>query len=96
MINFNIRSIRKNFKKFTDLICISNTKFDAITLTETWTDDTSNLEDYEITGYHPPIVQNRKDGSGGGVLIYVRECFESYIICKKLSYQDIHNNNKRQ
>ena len=36
IINFNIRSIRMNFEKFTDLICNSNTKFDVITLTETW------------------------------------------------------------
>ena len=92
IINFNIRSIKKNFEKFTNLICSSNTSFDVITLTESWMDDNSCLEDYTITGYHPPIVQNRKDRSGGGVLIFLKECFESYNICQKLSYNDIHNN----
>jgi hypothetical protein len=92
IINFNIRSIRKNFEDFTNLICNSNTNFDVITLTETWMDDNSCLDDYLITGYHPPIAQNRKDRSGGGVLIYLKESFESHNICHKLSYTDIHNN----
>ena len=93
VINFNIRSIQQNFKKFTDLISNSNTNFDVIALTETWLSDDSCLEDYTITGYHPPIVQNRKDGSGGGgVVIYLRETFESYNIMHKLSHADIHNN----
>mgnify|MGYP000330157765 FL=1 len=72
-----------NFEKFTDLICNSNTKFDVITLTETWMDDDSCLDDYLITGYHPPIAQNRKDIYGGGVLRSLKEWSESYNICQK-------------
>ena len=92
IINVNIRSIKANLKNFTDLLSISNTEFDVITLTETWMDDDSCLEDYNITGYHPPVVQNRIDRSGGGVLLFFKEYFNSYNICHKLSYNDIHNN----
>ena len=56
--------------KFTTLLFNSNTNFDVITLTETWMDDTSCPDDYTITGYHPPIAQNRKDGSRG-VSLYI-------------------------
>ena len=90
IINFNIKA---HYKKITDLISSSNTDFDVITFTETWMDDDSCLEDYTIIGYHPPIAQNRRDGSGGGgVVIYLRETFESYNIIQKLSHTDIHNN----
>ena len=38
VINFNIRSIRKNFSKFSEMLHSSNIKFDVITLTESWLD----------------------------------------------------------
>ena len=92
VINFNIRSIKANFSNFTDFLSICDTKFDVITLTESWMDGESCPEDYTITGYHPPVIQNREDRSGGGVLMYFKECFESYNICKKLCYDDTYNN----
>ena len=55
-------------------------------------DDDSCPDDYTITGYHPPVIQNRRDRSGGGVLMYFNECFESFNICKKLCYDDTYNN----
>ena len=45
-------------------------------------DGESCPEDYTITGYHPPVIQNREDRSGGGVLMYFKECFESFNIRK--------------
>ena len=92
IINFNIRSIKENFKHFTDLLSNSNTTFDVITLTETWMDNDSCPDDYTLTGYHPPIIQNREGRPRGGVLIYLKESFECFNVCKKLCYDDLYNN----
>ena len=60
ILNFNIRSIKKNFDEFTKLLCLSNINFDVITLTETWMDNNSCLEDYTIEGYLPPSPKTGK------------------------------------
>ena len=64
--------------------CMDDTacNFDA----EAIIDDDSCLDDYNVIGYHPPIVQNRKGRSGGGGLVYLKENFESYYIQNKLCY----------
>ena len=72
VINFNIRSIKQNFDSFNKILSNFTIHFDVITLTETWLDDSCSLDDYEIGGYHTPIVQNRKNRVGGGVLIYLK------------------------
>ena len=92
VLNFNIRSIRKNFEAFSDLLGVSNNKFDVITLTETWMDTNSNIEDFSLPGYHPPIAQNRGDRPGGGVLIYLCDTFESYRLYTKHCHNDTYNN----
>ena len=65
LLNFNIRSIKKNFDKFTRLLTLSNISFDAITLTETWMDSDSCPADYNIEGY-PPQLTTRSGLSAGG------------------------------
>ena len=71
VMNFNIRSIKGNFEQFTNILSNSKIVFDVITLTETWLDNSCNLEDFAIEGYMPPIVQNRPNRVRGGVLIYL-------------------------
>lgn len=92
VIHFNIRSIRKNFEQLTDQLNNSSICFYVITLTETWLDENSSISDYALPGYHPPIIQNREDRSGGGVLIYLRQDFKSFKQCNNLCFSDNHNN----
>ena len=66
-------------------------RIDIIVLTETWLTDESNLKDYDIDGYHPPLIQNRDSKSGGGVLIYLHTRFDKFHIRKDLSFKDEFN-----
>ena len=49
------------------------TRFDIITLSETWLYESFPKEKLIITGYHPPLRLDREDKGGGGVAIYVKE-----------------------
>ena len=90
-MNFNIRSIGRNFEEFCTYLSNYRTKIDIIILTETWLTDKHNIKDFEINGYHSPIVQNRESKSGGGVLIYLHERFNQFHIRKDLSFKDEFN-----
>ena len=57
VMNFNIRSIRAHFESFTNILNNVSVNFDIITLTETWLDANSNIDEFEIEGYLKPIVQ---------------------------------------
>ena len=72
----NIRSYHKNFDEFCAFVGQCDTKIDVIILTETWLKDD---ETYEINGYVGYHV-SRKERRGGGVTIYVRDCFISNVI----------------
>ena len=61
--SFNIRSLDKNGHKLTNLLNLSNNMPDIIALSEVW----SNLNNYTLQGFHPLIVETRKDKRGGGV-----------------------------
>ena len=92
VLNFNIRSIRKHFDRFCEEIITKETKIDFITLTETWLDATSNSKDYEIPGYHSPLIQNRDNKLGGGVMIYIHEDYKDFRVRSDLSFKDQYNN----
>ena len=92
VMNFNIRSIKMNFESFTNLLTSSKVKIDIITLTESWLDEDSCVDDYCLEGYHSPITQNRKGRSGGGVIIYISTKFEMYKERVDLSYSNSYNN----
>ena len=93
LINFNIRSIRANFNNFTDTILHNNNITPCfITLTETWTDTDTNIEDFIITGYHEPLIQNRKKNKGGGVMTYITNNITTYKTRSDLSFCDESNN----
>ena len=49
IVNFNIRSIKATFSKFNDFLSSCDTKFNVITLTESWMDGDSCPDDFTIT-----------------------------------------------
>ena len=91
LMTFNIRSIRKNFENLTSLISQTSQKIHIITLTETWLNDNDNSDDYNIEGYHPPVLQNRNNKYGGGVMTYIHKDIEKYKVNKSLTYLDEFN-----
>ena len=91
MMTFNIRSIKKNFKYFTDLLSSIKSKIHIICLTETWLGPLDNVEDFVIEGYHKPLYQNRNENFGGGVITYVHKVIEKFKYVKKFSFADSYN-----
>ena len=93
LMNFNIRSLRSNYNNFTNTVLYNNnTKPSFITLTETWTDTNTNPKDYQIIGYHQPIIQNRTKNKGGGVALYITDDITNYKTRPDLSFNDESNN----
>ena len=93
LMNFNIRSIRANFECFNNTILFNNNiKPTFIVLTETWTDKQTNIDDFSITGYHQPLIQNRNKNIGGGVMVYIDNNITSYKLRQDLSFADESNN----
>lgn len=91
IMNYNICRIRN---KLDSLIAIlSNTKrqIDIIAITETWLQESDNIEDYKIDGYHLPIYDDRKGKSGGGVLTYIHDSITTFRYNKALSFSDSFN-----
>ena len=87
MVTFNIRSIKKNFDNFEQLLCRLKCKIHIICLTETWLNDLDNINDYKLDGYHTPLFQNRpNDSYGGGVMTYVHQDITGHKLVKNISY----------
>ena len=92
MMTFNIRSIKKNFDNFTQLIYRLKSKIHIICLTETWINELDNIDDFTLEGYHTPLYQNRPNGSQrGGVMTYIHKDIKNYKIVKNLSFADNFN-----
>ena len=73
ILHLNIRSAKKNFESFKELLVNLNTTFSIICFSETWlntTDIGSSL--YELPQYKS-IHQIRNHSKGGGVSIYIHE-----------------------
>ena len=79
-------NIRKHKQHFDDLQIIldnqSKHSFSVIGLTETWLSSDTNLP-YAIDGYDF-IANNRSKKSGGGVALYLSNCFE-YTVQNELN-----------
>jgi len=91
IMTFNIRSIRNNFEKLQYMISQTSQKIHLITLTETWLTENDNPEDYNLEGYHPPLLQNRRNKHGGGVMTYVHKNIEKYKINSAFNLLDEYN-----
>ena len=93
MMTFNIRSIKKNFNNFEQLLSRFKSKIHIICLTETWLKESDNIKDFEIEGYHTPQMQNRSDNlHGGGVMTYIHKDIQNHKTVKTLSFNDNFNN----
>ena len=71
LLSMNIRSLPKNYRNFKTLLENIDTKFDVITLTETWI-KTHNADIYQIDGYSHEY-QTRENKAGGGVAIFIKD-----------------------
>ena len=87
-MHYNIRSLNENFHKLQLLlhnITKSNVNVDFLLLCETFLTDYNcmlfNLPGYSRVEYH------RKNSRGGGVAIYIKNCYD-YKIRKDLSYYE--------
>ena len=66
-----------SLKNKLDLVAAKNADYDVLMITETWLNETSKAD---IDGYKC-YRQDRANGkTGGGVCIYVRECFQSHAV----------------
>ena len=93
MMTFNIRSIRKHFKDFTNLLGRIQSKIHIICLTESWLGPQDNIDDFRLDGYHTPLYQNRTGNMiGGGVVTYVHKDIAIHKHIKHLSFVDNFNN----
>ena len=92
LMTFNIRSLKKNFKNFTNLISRINSKIHVICLTESWLGPLDNIKDFEIEGYHTPLYQNRIENiRGGGVVTFIHKDISKHKHIKDLSFVDSFN-----
>ena len=87
VLNFNIRSMRKNFENLKLLLQDLNFSFKIICLTETWThgDKWKKNSNFSIPGY-TVAHQSRANqiyGNGGGVCIFVHNSL-NYKPCNNL------------
>merc|ERR1719232_573493 len=74
MLHQNVRSAPKNLKNFEVFLSTLNMRFKFLGFTETWFKD-HNVDLHGISGYKA-VHNYRKDKSGGGVSIFVREDIE--------------------
>lgn len=76
LLHLNIRSYAANFKDLSALLDMNKVYPSVIILTETWFNGNSCQNITGYTSYH----SFRVDRGGGGVSIYVRSDYKSYII----------------
>ena len=92
MMTLNIRSIKKNFDNFTQLLHRLKSTIYILCFTETWLKDLDNINDFKLEGYHTPHYQNRPNNlHKGGVMTYIHEDIISHKIIKGLSFADNFN-----
>ena len=83
LLHLNIRSINKHFEELQLLLDNHNKPtFPVIGLTETWLSSDST-QPFTLNGYDF-IVNNRLNRMGGGVALYVSQCFE-FTVCEELN-----------
>ena len=72
VMHLNARSLNTNFSEINNYICSLDTSFDIIAVSETWFDNSVNVNDFYIPNYNATYT-NRCNKRGGGVLIYVNK-----------------------
>ena len=89
ILNFNIRSMRKNFEEFRNFIYKLDFEFSIISLTETWClDDPRNESLFKLNNYTSIHQSRYSDRNGGGTCIFIHNS----LIFKKRSDLCVNNN----
>ena len=75
LLHLNIRSLNANFENFRDLLEQSDSTFNIICLTETWSSDADfhSTSLYQLPHYKAIHFERKINKKGGGVLIYVKD-----------------------
>src|SRR5437870_790750 len=78
LININCRSLRANFSEIENHVINSKVNYSVIVVTETWLNEI-NQDIFQIEGYK--FFSKHRNGakSGGGVGIYVNNCFDTKV-----------------
>ena len=86
--HININSIRNKFDMLADMIA---GKVDILLVTETKIDETFPSSQFLIPGYATPFRADRSinGGTGGGMLLYIREDMPSKVVCNKVIHPSI-------
>ena len=84
VLHLNIRSLRNNVHLIQLREQARQTKFDIITISETWLNTSATSSEVKIDGYKL-IRLDRLHKRGGGVCAYIRKDFQS-VALKDLSY----------
>lgn len=76
--HLNARSLSTGFDHFCDLVHFSNV--DVMCVTETWVDAShfNVAGKIEIPGFN--LFLKNRQGRGGGVGIYIRDCFDGSVV----------------
>ena len=82
IINFNTRSLNAYFEKNQDYLIDLKFSFDVVTITETWMNKSSNVNNFHLNG-HEMFHVDRLSRKGGGVAVYINNKFN----CKLLNDQ---------
>lgn len=77
LVHYNVQSLLPKH----DLIETELTKFDLISITETWLNDSVSDSDLTLTGFKPPFRYDRPTDTHGGVAIYIKENLYSKRRC---------------
>ena len=84
ILHINCRSIRSKFNEICNFVLNLKCNFDVLAMSETWLNEKDNLDLYNIDGYKMCNC-NRGKKQGGGVVLFVKDTYESKIE-SKLSY----------
>ena len=79
----NVRSLQKNFEKFSFFLNSSKKNFDILCLSETWCEETiSQISLYHLPNYSLLELPRSSGKRGGGVLMYISDIHSSFIRTK--------------
>ena len=84
IIHFNARSLNANFQNIELYLSQLEVKFDVVAISETWFNDYTSTNVFNMKGYVMHYV-SRSAGKGGGVAIYVN----SNLKCKKIESKSL-------
>lgn len=86
VVHINIRSLTKHYDQLVSMLSASGCSFDVIACSETWLNDRSYCDSFNLNGYKL-YYKNRFGRMGGGVCLYVKSRFQANV-CDNLALDD--------